>query len=129
MAEPSIYMELVLHNHFTGNVRHFFPDRPDSCSPDAEVICSLSTDGSTMTVSINNASTGNCVVGYMLQLYHENMTTSVNESLFALPMDDFLGSVQLNLKVYTMDFEGQLGDVPCLFNITSKLFFCCKICC
>ena len=123
-----------MHNYFTGNVS-FFPDRPDNCSPDAEVVCSLSTDGNNITVSLNNASAGKCVVGYMFQLYHENMTISVEESLTVFSMDNFFGTVQLNQKVYTMNSEGQLGDAPCSFSITSKFFsvtvvqkiFVCKI--
>ena len=46
---------------------------------DAEVVCSLSPDGSNITVSLSNASAGNCVVGYVFQLDHENMIVSVED--------------------------------------------------
>ena len=116
-------MELVVLNYFTCNVCHFFPDRPGSCSPDAEVVCSLSPDGSNITVSLHNATAGHCVVGYMFQLSHENMTVSVEDGLTVFSINSFYGTVQLNQKVYTMDSEGQFGNIPCSFGIISKLLF------
>ena len=97
-----------------------FPD-VDSCN--ADIACSLSANGSTIAVSIHNATEETCVKGYMIELSKEIKNVGVEESLAVFSMDNIRGSPQLSQAVHTLGSAQQINeDGPCFFSITSKLF-------
>ena len=98
-----------------------FLDGPDSCH--AIVSCSLSEDGSSIVVSLDDPTERRCVESYLFELGQENRTSSVDKSSSVFSTDTIFGSTHLNQKVYTLDAEGRRGEEPCLFSITGELSY------
>ena len=88
----------------------------------------MSKDGSVIVVSLDDPTEGMCVNGYLFELEQESRTSDITETFALFPMRNISGSTHLNQAVYTLDAEGRRGEVPCLFNITGKLFSAAKFC-